>query len=261
LARRGGVMRIATRRGSISILLVSMAAAGIVFAAAPHARACDVDDDVDAAAEELLQTDEPAPSGRATTSMSCKLLVPGPHLRLTSPRRPTPADIARAGEIRARMRQALAKYQDYRVALQDDFEIRFPNIPQKLYHFSNRANALHSAREGFDPLRPTSLIYERDFGGYKLLGVMYTAPRRFSEADLDSRFPISVAPWHLHTNFCLAPPALYQKRKAGFTPDRRFGANGSISTEQACTAAGGLFRPFMYGWMTHVDLYDSADKD
>lgn len=193
------------KSGLGSILFIWMAATAFVLAPDPRAHACEVDDEFDAEAEGILQDEDPAASGRATGSMSCKLLIPGPHLKVTEPRSPTPADLARANEIRARFRQALGKYEDYRVALEDGFEIRFPNVRQKIYHFSNTANAVYSARESFDPLRPTSLLYEKDDDAYKLVGVMYTAPRNSSEADLDGRFPISVAPWHLHTNFCIAP--------------------------------------------------------
>lgn len=243
------------RQGFASLLFMATAAIALL-AAAPSAHACDVDDEFDAAAEGILHDEDPSGSDRATASMSCKLLVPGPHLEVTAPRRPTPADLARANEIRGQIRQALGKYEDYRLALQDGFQIRFPNIPQKLYHFSNTANALYSARVAFDPLRPTSLLYERDHGGYKLVGVMYTAPRSFTEAELDSRFPVSVAPWHLHTNLCIA--AHYSRSGV---PDRRFGPNGTIATEAACAAAGGTFRPVMYGWMTHVDFGDAHEDD
>jgi hypothetical protein len=246
------------KTGRVLILIIWVAAVAFVSAAMPRAQACEVGDEADAVAEGLVHDDDAA--DRATTSMSCKLLVPGPHLQVTPPRKPTRADIERANKIRASVRQALGKYGDYRLALQDRFEIRFPNIRQKIYHFSNRTNAVYSARVGFDPLRPTSLLYERDGAGYKLLGVMYTAPRYYNEAELDSRFPISVAPWHLHTNICIRPPASYQHQKS-LVEDRRFGPNGSIATEEACTAAGGTFQPLLYGWMTHVDFYDSYGQE
>jgi hypothetical protein len=221
--------------------------------------ACEVDDDLDAAAAGVLPSEEAAGTGRATTSMSCKLLVSGPHLRVTERREPTAADIARANEIRTRVRQALGKYEDYQVAERDGFEIRFPNVRQSIYHFSNPANAMASYHEAFDPLRPTSLLYEKTHAGYRLVGVMYTAPQRASEANLNRRFPISVAPWHLHTNVCL-PPHAPQPRQSR-QPDRRFGPTGSIATPEACTAAGGEFKPVVYGWMTHVDFYDANAKD
>jgi hypothetical protein len=138
------------------------------------------------------------------------------------------------------------------------YEIRFANVQQKLYHFSNSANAMSSYHAAFDPLRPTSLLYEKKNASFKLVGVMYVAPQHASEADLDERFPISVAPWHLHTNLCVPPRAQY---RPGFRRDSRFGPTGSIATAEACMAAGGQFRPVNFGWMTPVDFYDSDEKD
>ena len=239
------------------LLPLSLAVLALVLAAAPRAHACAVDDDLDVAAEGVVSSFDVAESRGATKSMSCKFLVPGPHLQVTARRKPNVADMARADEIRARTRRALAKYQDYRVALQDGYEIRFPNLNLKRYHFSNRENA-RASLQSFDPTRPTSLLYEKNSGGYRLIGVMFTAPRVFSEAELDRRFPVSVATWHLHTNFCLAYATPTRRRGA---PDPRFGPQGSIATAAECVAAGGTFKPVLFGWMTHVDLYDSDEKE
>jgi len=243
-------------RGGGFLLFIGIVAIGFLTTGAPRAAACDVGDEFDATAEGLLRDSEPGGLGQATRSMSCKLLVPGPHLRVTTHREPTPADLARAGEIRAQIRQALAKYEDYRLAERDGFEIRFPNVQQKIYHFSNSANAAASYHQDFDPLRPVSLLYEKQKTGFRLVGVMYMAPQHASEESLDARFPISVAPWHLHTNMCI--PVRGNQRRASGGPDSRFGPNGSIATAAACAAAGGQFRPVIYGWMTHVDFPDPA---
>jgi hypothetical protein len=177
--------------------------------------------------------------------------------RVTARRSASPAEVARADAIRARARLVLAKYQDYRVALQDGYEIRFPTLNLKRYHFSNRENA-RASLQSFDPTRPTSLLYEKDHGGYRLIGVMFTAPRVASETELDRRFPISVAPWHLHTNFCLSYATPSRRRAA---PDPRFGPEGTIATAEECVAAGGTFKPVLFGWMTHVDLYESEERE
>jgi len=245
------------RTGLASILCCWMTAIGFLLAA-PRADACDVDDDLEAAAAESPHDGDPAGFGQTTTSMSCELLVPGPHITVTPPRTPTPADIARANDLRARVRQALGKYEDYRVAERDGFEIRFPNVQQKIYHFSNPANAAASYHGAFDPLRPTSILYEKTTAGYKLVGVMYTAPRRASEAGLDARFPISVAPWHLHTNICLPPSGARARQQQSLRFYGQFGPRGSIATHGECTTAGGRFIPVKYGWMTHVDFHDSS---
>ena len=238
------LMRVATA------LLLSL---GVVS----RAHACTVDDDLDVAAEGVVSSFDIAESRGATKSMSCKLLVPGPHLQVTARRTPSAADMARADKIRALIREALAKYQDYRAALQDGYEIRFPNLNLKRYHFSSRENA-RASLQVFDPTRPTSLLYEKDHGSYRLIGVMFTAPRVAGEAELDRRFPVSVAPWHLHTNFCLANATPTRRRTAR---DPRFGPEGTIATAEECAAAGGAFRPVMFGWMTHGDLYDSDEKE
>src|SRR5256885_16740317 len=39
--------------------------------------------------------------------------------------------------------------------------------------------------------------------------------------------------------------------------DSIFGLNASITTEQACTAAGGHFKPHLAGWMIHVYPFET----
>ena len=39
----------------------------------------------------------------------------------------------------------------------------------------------------------------------RLIGVMYTAPKRYRESDLNERIPLSIAQWHEHVNFCRVP--------------------------------------------------------
>ena len=81
---------------------------------------------------------------------------------------------------------AAGKYQDYKVALAAGFKIFLPDVPQKQYHFTNYRYAWE-ARNHFDALQPTSLLYEKDGDGYKLVGVMYTAKKNASRAR-DGRF-------------------------------------------------------------------------
>ena len=109
-------------------------------------------------------------------------------------------------------RKASEKYKDYHVALADGFKIFHPEIPQKMYHFTNY-QLWHGSAFHFNPEHPTSLLYEKHGDDYKLIGVMYTAPKRFSEDQLDERIPLSVAQWHEHVNFC-APPAGKRRRNA-----------------------------------------------
>lgn len=175
--------------------------------------------------------------------------VPGPHMYMTSPRAQTPQDIERAGQVVAELRQGIEKYKDYRVALADGYRIFLPKLPQKQYHFTSYAKGFLEAFT-FNPARPTSLLYRKSSSGYELVGAMYTMPKNASEDQLNARIPLSVAAWHLHTNLCMPPRD--QMRTADWT---KFGLQGSIATQEVCDAAGGHFRPVIFGWMVHVYPY------
>lgn len=172
----------------------------------------------------------------------------GPHMKMTALRAAKPGDAARAQQTVDAARKVSEKYIDYHVALADNFKIFLPNIPQKIYHFTNyqyaRENAFH-----FNPEHPTSLLYEKHGEDYKLVGVMYTAPKRLTEDELDARIPLSVAQWHEHVNFCAAPA---DRRGEGLLPHPQFGLRGSITTQEACDAAGGTFHPIVFNWMVHL---------
>jgi hypothetical protein len=172
----------------------------------------------------------------------------GPHMKMTSLRPPKPGDAARAQEIVEEARKAAEKYMDYHVALDEGFRIFHPEIPQKIYHFTSMRNG-REAFLRFDADHPTSLLYEKHGDDYKLIGVMYTAPKRLTEDQLDARVPLSVAQWHEHVNFC-RPPA--DKRAEMLSPHPQFGLRGSINTQEACDAAGGTFLPVVFNWMVHV---------
>lgn len=177
----------------------------------------------------------------------------GPHMKMTTLRKAQPGDAERAQHVVDEARKAAEKYLDYHVALDEGFRIFHPEIPQKIYHFTSARNAIR-AQFDFDPERPTSLLYEKHGNDYKLVGVMYTAPKRFSEDQLNERIPLSFAQWHEHVNFC-APPAsmtLAEKREAYLGHNAKFGLKGSINTEEACDAAGGRFIPVVFNWMVHV---------
>jgi hypothetical protein len=172
----------------------------------------------------------------------------GPHMKMTALRQSKPGDAARAQQIAEEARKAAAKYTDYHSALADGYKIFHPEVAQKMYHFTNYRYAMEAAFH-FNPQHPTSLLYEKHGDDYKLIGVMYTAPKRFTEAQLDERIPLSVAQWHEHVNFC-APPA--DRRKEMLAQHPQFGLRGSISTQDACEAAGGTFHPVIFNWMVHV---------
>ncbi|MGA9974230.1 MAG: hypothetical protein WBP98_05465 [Candidatus Sulfotelmatobacter sp.] len=172
----------------------------------------------------------------------------GPHMKMTALRPAKPGDAERAQAVVEVARKTLEKYKDYHVALNEGFRIFFPNVPQKMYHFTNysygREAALH-----FNPEHPTSLLYEKHGDDYTLIGAMYTAPRAFTEDELDARIPLSVAQWHEHVNFCRGP---FGHLSEYFGPNAKFGLKGSIATQEACDAAGGTFHPVILNWMVHV---------
>ncbi|HEX6905355.1 MAG TPA: hypothetical protein VF154_01995 [Terriglobales bacterium] len=180
----------------------------------------------------------------------------GPHMKMTALRPLRPGDQERADKIVEESRQAIAKYQDYRVALGDGYQIFLPNVPQKMYHFTNRRYAFEAAFR-FDPEHPTSLLYEKRGDDYKLIGLMYTAPRRMSEDKLNQRRPLSIAQWHQHVNLCLPPK---DRRQEMLEPHPQFGLRGSIYTKDACEAAGGRFLPHVFGWMVHMYPYEHSQE-
>ena len=172
----------------------------------------------------------------------------GPHMKMTALRPAKPGDAARAKDVVEAARKASGKYLDYHVALNEGYKIFLPNVPQKMYHFTNYGYAMEAAFR-FNPEHPTSLLYEKHGDDYKLIGVMYTAPKRLGEDELDERIPLSVAQWHEHVNFCTAPAG----RKGEYlNPHPQFGLRGSITTQEACDAAGGTFHPVIFNWMVHV---------
>ena len=188
----------------------------------------------------------------ASQSMAGEHLHMGSHMKMTAAWPATPEDVKRAAGIVTTLRGTLEKYKDYRVALKDGYRIFLPAIPQPQYHFTNYLRGFEAAFH-FDPAQPTSLLYKKTKEGYELLGAMYTAPRRMSEAQLNQRVPLGVAQWHAHVNICLPPPD--QNRSADWT---RFGFAGSISTADDCTRAGGRFQPQIFGWMAHVYPFETA---
>jgi len=176
------------------------------------------------------------------------------HMTMTALHKSNQSDTERANGIVAQLKAGMEKYRDYHVALNNGFRIFLPNVPQPEYHFTSYSNGFLQAIE-FDPSRPTSLLYRKTDTGYELVGAMYTMPKRATEDQLNERVPLSVAQWHLHTNLCMPPKD--QAKTADWT---KFGLHGSISTEAACQAAGGRFRPSIFGWMVHVYPYEEAPE-
>ena len=128
----------------------------------------------------------------------------GPHMKWTRLRAANADDARRADQIVQTLRQALAKYKDYRVALNDEYAPLHPERTPKHYHFANKQRRF-LAKVRFEPAEPTALLYKKTGDGYELEGAMYTAPKGMSEDQLNERVPLSVAQWHAHVNLCLQP--------------------------------------------------------
>jgi hypothetical protein len=192
--------------------------------------------------------EDPDASMHAMNSMEGHHMDMGPHMKMTALRTVQPGDEERAQQVVVAARAVMEKYKDYHVALNEGFQIFHPEVPQKQYHFTNYRSGFEAAFK-FDPEHPTSLLYEKNGDGYRLVGVMYTAPKRFTEDDLNQRIPLSIAQWHEHVNFCRAPEG---KRLEMLGPNPKFGLRGSITTKADCDAAGGQFLPIVFNWMVHL---------
>ena len=181
------------------------------------------------------------------------------HMAYSSARPLTASDSARAAHVINELRQAIAKYQDVQVAEADGYKMFAPQIKnQPQYHFTKGWNAIRN-QWGFDPARPTSLLYKKDAEGrLQLIGAMYTASRRTSEDELNERVPLSVARWHRHVNWCV--PARNAKERWFETKNGRpvFGPLG-VATEDECKAANGRFIPQAFGWMVHATTFAGND--
>jgi hypothetical protein len=196
-------------------------------------------------------------SAHAMLSMADRKMDMGPHMKMTTLRDLKPGDQEKADEVVTAARKAAEKYIDYKAALADGYRIFLPNVPQKQYHFTNYRYAFEAAIQ-FNPEHPTSLLYQKTGDGYKLIGVMYTAPKNSNWNDLDERIPLSIAQWHAHINLCM-PPA--DKKSEAWGPNAKFGLAGSITTRDACEAAGGKFMAQIFGWMVHVYPFEQKPED
>jgi hypothetical protein len=196
-------------------------------------------------------------SAHAMHSMENHHMDLSAHMKMTTVRDPKPGDQEKADQVVEAARRVAQKYTDYKVALGDGYKIFHPELPQKMYHFTNYWYAFEATRR-FSADHPTSLLYERNGDNYKLIGVMYTAPKYASEDELDSRIPLSISQWHAHVNLCVPPQ---DKKKDVWGPHPQFGLNGSITTKEECDTAGGRFIPQIFGWMVHVYPFEQKPED
>ena len=182
------------------------------------------------------------------------------HLVLSPTRKPTHEDSTKAWAVVRDLRSALAKYSDTSAAVADGYRMFMPNVKaQRVYHFTNYRNAFLEAFR-FDVARPTSLLYATDSrGGLKLVGAMYSAPRRMRANRLDGRIPLSIARWHKHVNWCLPSREeadRWSERKEGAPV---FGPESPIATRAECEDVGGQFHENLFGWMIHANVFAGDD--
>lgn len=214
------------------------------------------------------------------------------HLTMTNLRSPTAADLERGRLILRTMRERLAKYSDYKIALADGYLPYAPSASGPVVHFANPTATAAEYAGDFDPGHPGSLLYEKGMlWGYKLVGAMYDAPVEDSPDQLDKLIPLGIARWHAHTNICL-PAGVTEhdvidgnfairtrstlaqsgggfgdrgfvsdslRARFGFMADPRFGFRGLISTKSECEAVGGNFHAQIFAWMVHVYPFVSDD--
>lgn len=190
-------------------------------------------------------------SSQATASRHMNM---GPHMKMTPYQPITSPDVTRMNAIVQNAHMCFDKYQDYHLALKDGYQIFAPHIPQDIYHFAN-VQSFSEAQTTFDLAHPSALLYQKVADGYKFVGVMYSAPANVSAEQLNQRIPISIAPWHLHVNFCLPAGDTQQTL---FNANSLFGLTGTISTQSQCSKVAGTFYSSMYGWMVHIPLFGSV---
>jgi hypothetical protein len=179
------------------------------------------------------------------------------HMQMTLRSPQQPGDRERADAILAAARSVMAEYPTVQAAEAAGFKKFLPRIPLPIEHYTSRQYALEAWRGNFDPLHPTSLIFQRSGSALTLVGVMYTAANTASRAELNRDVPLSFGTWHRHVDFCRPPSGT--PLKDWFGPGSRFGMQGSIDTADACANAGGTFVPVVFGWMVHVWPNEKTD--
>jgi hypothetical protein len=172
------------------------------------------------------------------------------HMQMSLKGDPAPGDSAHAAEILAAASGVLTRYRDVAKAVGDGYKPFYPTgrIGEEIHYTNYRYRRLEQLHVNYS--QPGSLLYKRTAAGLKAVGVMYTAPVDASPQQLNAIAPLSVATWHRHVDFCGGPKTLPKSEQFG--PNARFGPQGSIHSQEACSAAQGLWIPVVLNWMTHV---------
>jgi hypothetical protein len=174
----------------------------------------------------------------------------GNHMQMSLKGPPQPGDEQRATDIVAAARQVLVRYADVNTALKEGYKPSHPSgkLGEEVHYTNYRYAQREKQHVDYD--QPGSILYKRTPHGMEVVGVMYTAPQNATPKELNAVAPLSIATWHRHVDFCGAPRNLPIAEQYG--PHAPFGPQGSVHTEQACVAAGGLWIPVVFGWMTHI---------
>ncbi len=172
------------------------------------------------------------------------------HMQMSLKGDQATGDDARAADILSAADAVLSKYRDVNKAVRDGYKPFFPTgkIGEEIHYTNYRYRRLE--QQHIDYGRPGSILYKRTPAGLIAVGVMYTAPADATPQQLNAIAPLSIATWHRHVDFCGGPKNLPTAEQFG--PNARFGPQGSIHTEEECSAAHGLWIPLVLDWMTHV---------
>jgi hypothetical protein len=172
------------------------------------------------------------------------------HMQMALNAQAAPGDAERAAEILSVACGVLLHYRDVKTAVHEGYKPFFPSgkIGEEIHYTNYHRRRLE--QQHIDYSNPSSILYKRTETGLKPVGVMYTAPTDATPEQLNAIAPLSVATWHRHVDFCGGPKTLPKNEQFG--PNARFGPQGSIHTEEECTAAQGLWIPVVLEWMTHV---------
>lgn len=172
------------------------------------------------------------------------------HMQMSLKSKAAPGDEEHASEILSAAAAVLVRYRDVKTAVHDGYKPFFPSgkLGEEIHYTNYHRRRLE--QQQVDYSRPGSILYKRTADGLTAVGVMYTAPTDATPEQLNAIAPLSFATWHRHVDFCGGPKSLPKDEQFG--PNARFGPQGSIHTEEACTAAQGLWIPLVLEWMTHV---------
>jgi hypothetical protein len=174
----------------------------------------------------------------------------GNHMQMSLKGTAQAGDEQRAEDIVIAAKRVLVRYADVNTALKDGYKPFHPSgkMGEEVHYTNYRYGRQEREHVNYD--QPGSILYKRTPQGMQAVGVMYTAPQNATPAQLNVVAPLSIATWHRHVDFCGAPRSLPIPEQYG--ANAKFGPQGSIHTEGACKAAGGLWIPVVFGWMTHV---------